>query len=75
MVVDIEKLKEARRYIREVNDAHLAELTWDGGAPSAEEIFRWRFVGLNNVDFIEHAGQLPAGIAFMAGVESERTNH
>jgi len=56
MKVDIEKLHDAKALINSINSAGIEEIEfYENGEKlyfSAELIEKWRFIGLNNTDFI-----------------------
>lgn len=57
--VSIEEVRQLRARLDEINSIPLDQIVWtlsDNVIPfSKEEIAEWKYVGLSNVYFIEHA--------------------
>jgi hypothetical protein len=61
-VVNLEKLEEAMRYIKQMNEVPLEEIIWLRNGEvvhySEKQIADWKWIGLSNAYFPEHAEAL-----------------
>lgn len=66
MIVDLEELIRVKRYLKQINNQPLENITWivnnNYVKPSSETVKEFEYVGMNNTDFPASMGWYPEDV-------------